>query len=249
MSLLQVSGMSTSTQPIPRTSTGAILCRHPAIRRPLAGQDCPVCFDPLLLSQELVWCQAECGRSLHTSCWEGCKRTSGHVSPACPCCRAQWSYSPGCLCDAATPWQNIKMLARTAIICFWQLISIKHTLRKWKHSAKNLFAYFASTLGLLIIALLTVSILRAVLSFLLYSRMAAYLQHSTARMPDTGLWMTLWLPLKTSAMILRQIYETVDLLMPTSRIEFRTWGTIWAMLSLLSYIWGERLDFKPGHGI
>lgn len=40
-----------------------------ATRKPIEGNDCPICFEELKEGEALFWCSASCGNSIHTDCW------------------------------------------------------------------------------------------------------------------------------------------------------------------------------------
>lgn len=63
----------------PPSSSGA------SNRRPIEGQDCPICFDSLNVSDDIVFCE-DCGNNMH----KDCMRRWTSLNPTCPFCRAQW---------------------------------------------------------------------------------------------------------------------------------------------------------------
>jgi len=62
-------------------------------QKPVEG-DCPICFDPMLRSDEIDFCQ-ECGNNVHKGCWQKWSQTkrSMHIEETCVYCRAVWANS------------------------------------------------------------------------------------------------------------------------------------------------------------
>jgi len=66
------------------------------VRKPVeAGDNCAICYTPMGSVESLVWCQAQCGGNLHSSCftqWANHACRSG-FPVQCPLCRAGWTSS------------------------------------------------------------------------------------------------------------------------------------------------------------
>lgn len=81
------------------TSSGVNSCRHKATRRKLEG-DCPICLEPLMMGEGLIWCKEGCGQNLHRECWT--EYANSQARPKCVVCRSRWS-TRSCLCDEGLP--------------------------------------------------------------------------------------------------------------------------------------------------
>jgi len=60
-------------------------------QKPIEG-DCPVCFEKMSTSQELVYCKYSCGNNIHQDCFHQWRtsRTDEHKDVRCIYCRAKW---------------------------------------------------------------------------------------------------------------------------------------------------------------
>jgi len=59
-------------------------------RRPVDG-DCPICYEAMSETENLVWCQSACGNNMHTECfkqWQTAKKSKDEVT--CVYCRTPW---------------------------------------------------------------------------------------------------------------------------------------------------------------
>jgi len=56
--------------------------------KPLAGNDCAICLEPLLPRQRLVCCRSTCGNHFHAACMDGW--LNRRSSASCPYCRSTW---------------------------------------------------------------------------------------------------------------------------------------------------------------
>lgn len=63
---------------------------HPTVdQKPIKGNDCPICLEPLQLSESIVYCKSTCGNNIHSICMS---RWTQHNSSNlyCPLCRGPW---------------------------------------------------------------------------------------------------------------------------------------------------------------
>lgn len=69
-------------------------------RKPLEGNDCPVCMEELDGSEPTTYCRAVCGQNVHVECfkeWRGASERKGEAV-VCMFCRSEWIDGPedGC---------------------------------------------------------------------------------------------------------------------------------------------------------
>jgi len=85
---------STQTTPVRR-------CTRPHVRRLPVDEECAICFEGVLADtevDELVWCKAGCGKSVHKECFEVWKGECVRAGRATTCihCRTRWVDRCGC---------------------------------------------------------------------------------------------------------------------------------------------------------
>eukprot|EP01064_Diplonema_japonicum_P006649 TRINITY_DN14498_c0_g1_i1.p1 TRINITY_DN14498_c0_g1~~TRINITY_DN14498_c0_g1_i1.p1 ORF type:complete len:448 (+),score=85.36 TRINITY_DN14498_c0_g1_i1:37-1380(+) len=65
--------------------------RSSVTRQPLEEADeCPICYDTLSHSTDIVWCRKGCGNNIHTACMKEWSLHSGSGPITCPYCRSDW---------------------------------------------------------------------------------------------------------------------------------------------------------------
>lgn len=62
---------------------------HPGVRKPLEGNDCPVCMFEFEPEEKVVWCKAACGQNIHEDCFMQWKKTN-FDTVKCVYCRTPW---------------------------------------------------------------------------------------------------------------------------------------------------------------
>jgi len=64
-------------------------------QKPIEG-DCPVCFEKMEDSQQLVYCKYSCGNTIHADCFHQWKtsKTEENKEVRCIYCRAKWEQDP-----------------------------------------------------------------------------------------------------------------------------------------------------------
>jgi uncharacterized Zn finger protein len=60
-------------------------------RRSIEG-DCPICYEEMKSSEQLVWCKNSCGNNIHLECFNNwCKSKNNMEEITCVYCRALWN--------------------------------------------------------------------------------------------------------------------------------------------------------------
>jgi hypothetical protein len=65
-------------------------------RKPIEGEDCPICFTELG-GEPTVFCKTACGNNFHSQClktWAATKKQAG-AKVTCPLCRSPWDDAGG----------------------------------------------------------------------------------------------------------------------------------------------------------
>ena len=74
----------------------ACMAKH-VEKKPMEAQ-CPVCQEDMKKDEDIRWCKAGCGRSIHNTCidqwWAKCAKNETVVS--CSLCRAEWTIECDC---------------------------------------------------------------------------------------------------------------------------------------------------------
>ncbi|ORX97519.1 hypothetical protein K493DRAFT_314040 [Basidiobolus meristosporus CBS 931.73] len=67
-----------------------------SLRKAITGE-CPICYEEMKPTDQLVWCKVQCGNNVHEECWSHwslAKRKSGE-QVTCVYCRAEWDGEKG----------------------------------------------------------------------------------------------------------------------------------------------------------
>jgi hypothetical protein len=61
-------------------------------KKPVDGEDCPICYEEMSSKDATVWCEVACGKSMHKQCfqtWADTKKRTGE-EVTCVYCRSAW---------------------------------------------------------------------------------------------------------------------------------------------------------------
>lgn len=59
-------------------------------QKTLIDADCPICLEPFLPDETVLYCKTTCGNNVHQVCMLRWSASSKSSSPSCPMCRGPW---------------------------------------------------------------------------------------------------------------------------------------------------------------